>query len=48
MIIREPTIASMKKVIETGLFTTLAKFGWRLVAEGVTTLDEVDHVAGQS
>lgn len=48
VIIREPTIASMKKVIETGLFTTLAQFGWRLVAEGVTTLDEVDHVAGQS
>jgi type II secretory ATPase GspE/PulE/Tfp pilus assembly ATPase PilB-like protein len=28
-------------------FTTLAQFGWKLVAEGVTTLDEVDRVAGQ-
>jgi type II secretory ATPase GspE/PulE/Tfp pilus assembly ATPase PilB-like protein len=46
-VLKEPTIAAMKKVIETGLFTTLAQFGWRLVAEGATTLDEVDRVAGQ-
>lgn len=46
VVLREPTIAAMKKVIEQGMFTTLAQFGWRLVAEGVTTLDEVDRVAG--
>jgi type II secretory ATPase GspE/PulE/Tfp pilus assembly ATPase PilB-like protein len=44
--LREPTINAMKKVIEQGLFTTLPQFGWRLIAEGVTTLDEVDRVAG--
>ncbi|GMV26962.1 MAG: hypothetical protein AMXMBFR58_29930 [Phycisphaerae bacterium] len=46
VVLREPTIQAMKKVIEQGHFTTLVQFGWRLVAEGVTTLDEVDHVAG--
>jgi len=46
VVLREPTIAAMKKVIEGGMFTTLAQFGWRLVADGVTTLDEVDRVAG--
>lgn len=47
VVMHDPTIAAMKKVIEQGLFTTLAQFGWKLVAEGVTTLDEVDKVAGQ-
>lgn len=47
VVLKEPTIAAMRKVIEQGLFTTLAQFGWRLVSEGITTLDEVDHVAGQ-
>ena len=35
----------MKKVITTGLFTTLVENGWQLVARGVTTLEEVDRVA---
>jgi general secretion pathway protein E len=47
VILRDPSIQSMKRIIEQGHFTTLAQSGWRLVAEGVTTLDEVDHVAGQ-
>lgn len=47
VVMHDPTIAAMKKVIEQGLFTTLPQFGWRLVAEGVTTLEEVDKVAGQ-
>jgi general secretion pathway protein E len=47
VVLREPTIQAMKKVIEQGHFTTLAQYGWRLVSDGVTTLEEVDHVAGQ-
>ena len=43
-----PSIQAMKKVIDQGLFTTLRQFGYRLVAEGVTALDEVDRVAGDS
>ncbi len=46
VILKEPTIAAMRRVIEAGLFTTLAQSGWKLVSEGVTTLDEVDHVTG--
>jgi general secretion pathway protein E len=45
VILKEPTITAMKKVIETGLFTTLVQSGWQLVARGVTTLDEIDRVA---
>jgi general secretion pathway protein E len=47
VILRDPTIMAMKKVIETGMFTTLAQSGWKMVAEGSTTLEEVDRVAGQ-
>jgi type II secretory ATPase GspE/PulE/Tfp pilus assembly ATPase PilB-like protein len=46
VVLKEPTVSAMKKVIEGGLFTTLAQSGWKLVAEGSTTLDEVDRVAG--
>jgi general secretion pathway protein E len=46
VVLKEPSITAMKKVIEQGLFTTLVQFGWRLVAEGVTSLEEVDAVAG--
>jgi len=47
VILREPSIQAMKKVIESGLFTTLAQSGWKYVADGSTSLDEVDRVAGQ-
>ncbi len=46
IVLRSPSITAMKKVIEQGLFTTLQQSGWKLVAEGTTTLDEVDRVAG--
>jgi general secretion pathway protein E len=48
MVLSNPSITGMKKIIDQGLFTTLQQFGWRLVAEGVTSLDEVDRVAGVS
>lgn len=46
IVLRTPSIQAMKKIIEQGLFTTLQQFGWRMVADGVTSLDEVDRVAG--
>ncbi|MBL8763076.1 MAG: Flp pilus assembly complex ATPase component TadA [Phycisphaerae bacterium] len=46
VILREPTIAAMKKIIEQGLFTTLVQSGWQLVARGITSLEEVEQVAG--
>jgi general secretion pathway protein E len=48
MVLTNPSIAGMKRIIEQGLFTTLQQFGWRLVAEGVTSIDEVERVAGMS
>ncbi len=46
IVLKEPTIQAMRRVIESGLFTTLMQTGWQLVARGITTLDEVDRVAG--
>jgi general secretion pathway protein E len=46
VVLREPSIQAMKRVIEQGMFTTLVQSGWRLAAEGVTSLEEVDNVAG--
>jgi type II secretory ATPase GspE/PulE/Tfp pilus assembly ATPase PilB-like protein len=45
VIIKEPTIAAMKKVIEQGMFNTLVQSGWTQVARGISTLEEVDRVA---
>ncbi len=44
IVLSTPSIAAMKKVIESGLFTTLVQSGWRLVAEGTSSLEEVDRV----
>lgn len=45
-VLHEPTISKMRKVIEQGVFTTLQQSGWLLAARGLTTLDEVERVAG--
>ncbi|MBX3386212.1 MAG: Flp pilus assembly complex ATPase component TadA [Phycisphaeraceae bacterium] len=45
VILKEPTIAAMKRVIEQGLFTTLVQSGWVQVARGITSMEEVDRVA---
>ncbi|MCE2968222.1 MAG: ATPase, T2SS/T4P/T4SS family [Phycisphaerales bacterium] len=46
IVLKEPNITSMKKVIEKGLFTTLQQSGWVLASRGMTDLEEVDRVAG--
>jgi len=48
VILNKPTIQAMKKVIEQGLFTTLQQSGWKLVAMGETSVEEVDRVASAS
>lgn len=48
VILDSPTIGGMKKVIEQGVFTTLEQSGWKLAAAGVTTLSEIDRVAGSA
>ncbi|CAN5811591.1 N/A [soil metagenome] len=46
IVLKEPTIALMKRVIEKGLFTTLQQSGWKLAAEGAVDMEEVERVAG--
>ncbi|MEM1329802.1 MAG: ATPase, T2SS/T4P/T4SS family [Planctomycetota bacterium] len=46
VVLTEPSIQAMKKVIQGGLFTTLAQFGWRLAAEGITSIEEVERATG--
>ncbi|MFM9994953.1 MAG: ATPase, T2SS/T4P/T4SS family [Phycisphaerales bacterium] len=48
IVLRDPSIQAMKKTIEQGLFTTLTQSGWKLAAEGVTSLEEVDQVCGMT
>lgn len=45
IVLKDPSINAMKKIIEQGHFTTLSQFGWKLAAEGVTSLEEVDRVS---
>ncbi|MCA9306508.1 MAG: ATPase, T2SS/T4P/T4SS family [Phycisphaerales bacterium] len=45
-VLHNPTIQKMKKVIEQGVFRTLQQSGWVLAGQGLTSLDEVDKVAG--
>jgi len=47
VILSNPSIQAIRKIAAQGLFTTLAQSGWKLVAEGTTSLEEVDKVAGQ-
>jgi len=47
IVLREPSIQAMKRIIEQDLFTTLRAFGLRLAAQGVTSLEEVNQVAGE-
>jgi len=47
VIMSEPTIHAMKQVVEQGVFTTLAQSGWKLVVEGVTSMEEIERVVGE-
>jgi general secretion pathway protein E len=46
VVLNSPSITSMKKVIEKGLFTTLQQAGYVKVARGLTDIDEVERVSG--
>lgn len=45
-ILHEPSIQKFKKIIEQGVFTNLQHAGWLLAARGMTSLDEIERVAG--
>jgi type II secretory ATPase GspE/PulE/Tfp pilus assembly ATPase PilB-like protein len=46
VVLKEPNIGAMKKVVDKGLFTSLLQHGWTLAAKGMTDLDEVERVSG--
>jgi general secretion pathway protein E len=48
VVLKNPTIQSMKKIIEQGVFTTLQQSGWQMASRGITTLEEAEKVASWS
>jgi general secretion pathway protein E len=48
VILREPSIGEIRRVVDRGLFTTLLQCGWQIAAKGQTSLDEAERVAGVS
>ena len=46
VVLKEPSIGSIRKAVEKGLFTTLQQSAWGLAGRGITSLDEADRVAG--
>ncbi|MEM0984425.1 MAG: GspE/PulE family protein, partial [Planctomycetota bacterium] len=46
VILGEASIQAMRKAISNNHFTTLGEFGWKLVSEGITSVEEVERVAG--
>lgn len=46
IILKNATIADIREALKLTMFTTLAQAGYQLVAEGVTSADEVERVAG--
>ena len=45
VILKRPTIGDIRTVLNQGHFVTLQQFGFQLVAQGATSLEEVDRVA---
>lgn len=46
VILRSPTIQQIREVLNQGLFMTLQQHGYHLIAQGATSFDEIDRVAG--
>ena len=45
-VLKEPTIQGIRGIAEQGLFVSLQDYGYQLVAEGLTSMEEIDRVAG--
>ncbi len=46
VVLKTPTIQGIRGIAEQGLFTTLQQYGYQLVAQGITSMEEVDRVSG--
>ena len=45
VVLKKPTIQGIREIAEQGLFMSLQQFGFQLVAQGATSIEEVDRVA---
>lgn len=45
VVLKKPTIQGIREIAEQGLFLSLQQFGYQLVAQGATSIEEVDRVA---
>ncbi len=46
VVLKTPTIQAIRDIAGQGLFTTLQQYGYQLVTQGVTSMEEVDRVSG--
>jgi general secretion pathway protein E len=46
VILKTPTIQGIREITDQGLFMTLQQFGFQLVSQGFTSIDEIDRVSG--
>ncbi|MCA9286872.1 MAG: Flp pilus assembly complex ATPase component TadA [Phycisphaerales bacterium] len=45
VVLKTPAIQAIREVLGQGLFTSLQQYGYHLVSQGATSMDEVDRVA---
>ena len=45
-ILKTPTIKGLREIAKQGLFMSLQQFGYHLVADGITSIEEVERVSG--
>jgi general secretion pathway protein E len=45
VILKEPSIQGIRSIAEQGVFATLQQSGYQVVAQGLTSMDEIDRVA---
>ncbi len=46
VVLKTPTIQGLREIAEQGLFTTLQQFGYQMVTQGITSIEEIDRVSG--
>jgi general secretion pathway protein E len=46
IVLKSPTIQGIRGIAEQGLFTTLQQYGFQLVGQGVTSIEEIERVSG--
>ncbi len=46
VILNTPTIAAIREALKRTIFTSLEEMGWRLIAEGTASVEEVERIVG--